>query len=506
MDNLTSYLQSMRHEDEETAAQDLAQELNIPYINLVGYPIVPEVINIIPETTARQYRAVAFMHTDNRVRVALVNPQDNIIKALDSLAETNHYQFSYVVCSQTSLDYALSLYHKIVAAPEKTGEVKVSTKEELDLSQIKTLGDLQTLIKKVSTTTLLDLIFAGALKTEASDIHLEPEADDLRIRYRIDGVLQEIASLPLANYHPLNSRLKNLAGMKLDIRNTPQDGRFSINALGESLDIRAATMPATYGEIIDLRLLSGKNKLIDIGKLGFRPDALKMIKEAINRPHGLVLNTGPTGSGKTTTLYAILARLNKPGVNIITLEDPIEYHLPGIDQVQIDIAHDYTFAKALRATLRQDPNIIMIGEIRDKETAEIGLQAAMTGHLVLSTLHTNNAPGALTRLMDMGIEPYLLAGAINLIIAQRLVRRLCTNCEGKGCEICNATGFKGRVAIVECFKPSPAIDKLMTAKAPLSEFIKAAKQEGMKTMEEDGMDKVAQGITTKEEIWRVTKE
>jgi len=325
----------------------------------------------------------------------------------------------------------------------------------------------------------------------------------------------------MATYHNLISRIKYLAKLKLDI-SRPQDGRFVVEVLSQEVDIRVATLPTTYGEAVTLRLLPKNKSFISIEKLGFSEKALAVIKEAITKPQGMIINTGPTGSGKTTTLYAILKVLNQPGKKIITLEDPIEYRIEGIEQVQIihpekerggseeteTLAEreQTVFLDALKGCLRQDPDILMIGEIRDKETAEVTLQAALTGHLVLTTLHTTNAPAALARLTEMGIEPYLLAGTIDLIISQRLVRMIHKVCGGKGCEECHHTGFKGRLAIIEVLKPGAEIEKLVLEKAPLRSFEETAHKLGMETMLEDGMKKVAAGLTTKGEVERVTQE
>lgn len=511
MDDLSTFNQDMRRQDEEAYAQLTASQLNVPYINLVGYPIVPDVIAIIPKELAEQFQIIAYMRAGNDVNLASSNPPSDpqLIAKIREIGKAKNYQFHLSICSPTSINYALNLYQSQKTQESHGGQVDVTNQDDTEdlLKDVKNLSDLKDKLKSISTTKLLDVIFAGAVKTDAADIHLEPTESGVRVRYRIDGVLQEVTVLPFDTYKALNSRIKFLSNLKLDVKTTPQDGRFSIKTgENESIDIRISTMPAANGEIIDMRLLNSKEQIVELANLGIRADALALIEEAIQKPNGLILNTGPTGSGKTTTLYAILNKLNKPGIKIITLEDPVEYKIPGIDQVQINAEKGYTFATALRASLRQDPNIIMVGEMRDKETAEIGLQAAMTGHLVLSTLHTNNAPASIGRLLDMGIEPYLLAGSINLIIAQRLIRKTCTKCQGKGCNICNHTGFKGRIAIIECLKPNDTINNLIIQKAPLSEFLKVAKAEGMKTMEEDGLEKVAAGITTKEEVHSVTQE
>jgi type IV pilus assembly protein PilB len=507
MADIDQTLQFFAREEEEKIAQNRAQKLNLTYINLVGYPIAPDVIRIVPKDLAEQNKIIAYIRIGKKVRLAVPHPEkeDEIKAIIDKLKVATNFEFAVSLCSETSIDYALKLYS--IEAPEKPAETKVEvTKEQIAAQEVKNLGELKEQITKVPTTKLLDTVFAGALAVNASDIHIEPEEKDMRLRYRIDGVLQDVAKFTPEAYKSLLSRIKYLSNMKLDLHNIPQDGRFSISAFQRAIDIRSAIIPTGYGEAIVLRLLEMAGTMLKLVDLGFDPQILSTIQEAVSKPNGLILNTGPTGSGKTTTLYAILEQLNKPGVKIITLEDPIEYRVAGIDQVQIKEEEGLTFAKALRASLRQDPDILMVGEVRDLETAETCVQAALTGHLVLSTLHTNNAPAALARLVEMGVKPYLLAGSINLIIAQRLVRKICQQCSGQKCNQCNQTGFKGRIAIIEVLVPTPAIEKLIIEKAPLRTFMETAKKEGMVSMYEDGMKKVAQGITTKEEVERVTKE
>lgn len=506
MPDIDLTLQHMAREDEERHAKEAAKKLGLPYINLVNYPFAPDVMAIIPEDQAYQNSVVAYLKAEKKVRVASNDPKNPNLKALlDKIAAATKSEMLVSYCSNTSIRYGLQLY-RILVPKVKEEKIKVSeTNKETFEEEIETLEGLKEKITKVSTTELLDVIFAGAIKLEATDIHLEPEEKNFRIRYRIDGVLSEIAELPMAIFHSVLSRIKYMSKLKLDITH-PQDGRMEIKVLDTDVDIRVATLPTSYGEAIGLRLLPKDKKFLKLENLGFNPEAIKLIEDAIAKPQGMILNTGPTGSGKTTTLYAILQQLNQVGKKIITLEDPIEYRIAGIEQVQIDIENHVGFLDALKGTMRQDPDILMVGEIRDKETANIALQAAMTGHLVLSTLHTNNAPSSLARLVDMGIEPYLLAGSINLIIAQRLVRAIHQDCGGKGCKVCRNTGFKGRIAILEVLLPGIEIEKLIRDKAPLRIFEQTAQQLGMKTMYEDGMDKVAQGLTTKEEVERVAKE
>ena len=506
MPDIDNTLKNIAREAEERHAKERAQKLGLDYINLVSYPFAPNVLALIPQEKATQYRLVAYLKVENLVKVATDNPPNAATEELlENLKKQAQFDFRLSFCSRTSLDFALSRYDALLPQAQETKvEVTKETEDafEKEISSIKALRDK---ITTVSTTELLDVVFAGAMRLDASDIHIEPASQQMRIRYRIDGVLQNIAELPMEAFHNLLSRVKYLAQLKLDITH-PQNGRFSVKVIGQDVDVRVATMPTSYGEAFTLRLLPKNKQFLTLEKLGFSEEGLAAIHEAISKPQGMILNTGPTGSGKTTTLYAILQKLNVSGTKIITLEDPIEYRISGIEQVQIDVDNKTSFLDALKASLRQDPNTLMIGEIRDKETADIALQAAMTGHLVLSTLHTNNAPSSFARLAEMGVEPYLMSGTINLIIAQRLVRKIHETCQGKGCDKCHQTGFKGRIAILEVLKPGPEIEKLIQEKAPLREFEETAKKLGMKTMHEDGMEKVQKGITTKEEVERVTKE
>ena len=507
MVDINKTLQFFAREDEERHAEEHAKKLKLEYINLVGYPVSPEILGLIPAEQALTFFAVSYLRVGNTVKIATNHPNDPGLNALiEQLKAATKYDFKLTYCSETSIRYALSLYAVMVPKNSQTDRVEVTKQTEADFEEeIKTFEGLKQKIATVSTTEVLDVIFAGAMKNDASDVHLEPQEEYFRIRFRIDGVLQDVAELPKAAYAKILSRIKYLSKLKLDVT-SPQDGRFEVKVLEDQIDIRVATLPTSYGEAVVMRLLPKHKRFTDLENLGFNEAALEVIKEAITKPQGMILNTGPTGSCKTTTLYAILQKLNEPGKKIITLENPIEYRIEGIEQIQVDVGNKTSFLEGLRGALRQDPDIIMIGEIRDQETADIALQAAMTGHLVLTTLHTNNAPTALARLVEMGVAPYLLAGSINLIIAQRLVRRVCTSCQGQGCNACRKTGFKGRVAIVEVLVPNVEIEKLINEKAPLRIFEETAHKLGMKTMYEDGLEKVSQGLTTKEEVERVTKQ
>ncbi len=507
MANIDQTLFNIARQDEERHAKETAQKLGLPYVNLIFYPFTPKVLGIIPQTIAAENRLIAYLKVNNQVRVATDRASHGGVDLLiKNLKEKTKFDFILTFCSKTSMVFSLAKYQELLPEIKKT-EIAVSEEKKgasFD-QEIQTVRELKDRLSSVSTTEILDVIFAGALHLEASDIHLEPQESQMRVRFRIDGVLQDITELSMEVFHNLTSRIKYLAKMKLDV-STPQDGRYTVKVGKSDVDIRVATLPTSFGESVTLRLLPKEKQFLALENSGFSEEGLRAIKEAISKPQGLILNTGPTGSGKTTTLYAILQKLNQPGKKIITLEDPIEYRIAGIEQVQVDSDNKNSFLDGLKASLRQNPDILMIGEIRDKASADIALQAAMTGHLVLSTLHTNNAPSSFARLVEMGVEPYLLSGTINLIIAQRLVRRIHDKCAGKGCEECHQTGFKGRLAILEFIKPSQEIESLIQRKAPLREFEEMAKKLGMRTMYEDGMAKVATGLTTKEEVERVTKE
>ena len=506
MSDLSGQIRSIKHAQEEQATKNQAQVWQMPYVNLSGYPVNQEALLKTKKADWEKLGIVPYLKVGQIIKVATaIQPSPSITNFLKSLFSDSEIEFS--LCSRTSLDEALSLYDGYVKA-QASHKLQQTKKTGVQFAKmIKKLEDVAINIRKVSTSELLDLVVNGAVITGSSDVHLEPTKNNCRLRFRIDGILKDTATLSSEQYRAILSRIKNLAEIKLDINAKPQDGRFSMTASGKPIDIRVSTMPGPDGENVVMRLLLSESQLLQLKDLDFSPEIFKLIQGAISQPNGMILNTGPTGSGKTTTLYAILSELNKPPVKIITIEDPIEYKIPGIDQTQVDALAGYTFSNALSSAVRQDPDILMVGEIRDTDTAKIALQASLTGHLVLSTLHTNTASGAIPRLLDMGIEPYLLAGSINLIIAQRLVRRICYDCAGKNpkCEICQGSGYKGRVPIVEALLPSTEFNELITRKASIEEFENKAKALGMKTMLADGMEKVSQGITTKEEIDRVTE-
>lgn len=498
--NLQSVVNKYDRAQEEEQTSQLALQKGLPYISLVNYPFVADVLSIIPEATARQYRIVAFMKLDNAVAVASPDPFAPELEAvMNQLGTQNKVAFKPFVCSNTSLDYGLERYSvliKTVAAPVQSAS----------LAQAKTFNDrlaslqgLKAAISEVSTTELLDTIISGAVAMESSDIHLEPGQNDVAIRFRIDGKLLSIVTIPDKNYQYLLSRIKNASKIKLDVIKAAEDGRMSVTVAGATLDIRVNAIPSAYGQTIEMRLLTPQKDL-SFEEIGFGQAAHDAILLAIQKPQGLVLFTGPTGSGKTTSLYGVLKLLNIPERKIITIEDPIEYKIPGVEQVQVDAAAGFDFPQALRAVLRQDPNIIMVGEIRDKETAEIAVNAALTGHLVLSTLHTNSAAATFARLLQMGVPKYLLADAISLVVAQRLIRRLCTNCGGTGCDVCHQTGYKGRVLIAEYYIPDAQTVELIKKEATVGEFEAQFAALGNVTLQQDGLSKAASGITTEQEV------
>lgn len=548
MVDLKNTLYYLNREQEETHAQETAKKLGLPYIDLTGYPLVKEILDIIPEQTAMQYQVVPYLKIGTEVKVGLVSPKNK--EALDYLAKQSgamRVKFSPTLISRSSFLYGVMCYEKVRQKEEEARnnqEKAALSADEIKITDIQTAAEAA---KRASTTQLLDTILVGGIQLNASDIHLEPREADFLTRYRVDGVLQDVVHLPLPQFKQLLSRIKFMSKLRMDITDQPQDGRFSFTgAGGESIDFRISLLPSAFGESVVMRLLGHEKSILTLDKLGFRPDALVAIREAIGKPHGMVLTSGPTGSGKSSTLYAVLMELKKPGVKIITLEDPVEYKIEGIEQSQVKSASGYGFAEGLRASLRQDPDILMVGEIRDTETAEIAVQAALTGHLLLSTIHANSAPAVYARLLEMGVKPFLLSGSINLIMAQRLVRKVCQFCKeeyqpnpdiwaavvgslrqsklplskdvvdklnmpvpklihGRGCLKCNSTGFTGRQVVVEVLVPNETIEGLIAKSASISEFEKAAAMMGMITMEQDGLMKALEGSTTIEEVWRVTR-
>lgn len=497
--NIKSVIRGYSRKKEEEQTQLVASENKLPYVNLVNYPFTGDVLSMIPEKIAKELSIVAFQRLGNTIRVATPYPHTpELPEVMNKIGHENNVTFAPHVCSVTSIEYALKQYEKLIRKTTDTAaRAQAKTVEEF-MAEISSLTDFAQALGNVSTTTLFESILSGALAFDATDVHFEPQSEHVRIRFRVDGELIEAAKITHGEYHLLSSRVKNLSHLKLNRLMGPQDGRFAITVGTGNLDVRVNILPATYGETIELRLLTGRD-LLDITKLGLNEAVQQAIERNIKRENGLIIVTGPTGSGKTTTLYSILSLLNKPDIKIITIEDPVEYKIPGIEQIEVDHASGFDFASALRAVLRQDPDVILVGEIRDKETAEIAINAALTGHLVLSTLHTNSAAASFARLIEMGVPTYLLADAISLLIAQRLVRQVCPTCHGNGCAECNNTGKKGRVVVAEFLEPSAEFAELIKQKATLSEFTELFRSLGNQTMADDLKNKQAAGLVPADE-------
>ena len=518
--------------------QDLAQArgvyYHIPYINLSDTPASPEALNTLPEIVARRYGAFPFSvdRQNNSISVAMANPLDLI--ALEFIEKKTGFKVKPFIASHQDIisaideKYSQSLSTEVSAVLKESGE---STQKVIDLKQLQA-GQI---IREAPIAKIVATILEFAMKSRASDVHIEPQEDKTRVRYRIDGILHEKLILPRRVHDALISRIKILSDMKIDEKRLPQDGRFNFRAGEEEVDLRVSSLPTVHGEKIVMRLLKKSGKVPQMPELGLRGRALKNLEDSIGVPHGIILITGPTGSGKTTTLYAILNKISTPRVNIVTLEDPVEYQIAGINQVQINPAAGLSFASGLRSFLRQDPNIIMVGEVRDKETADLAIQASLTGHLVFSTLHTNSAAGALPRLFDMEAEPFLLASSMTCIVAQRVVRKICDQCKetfdpapevvadiknylgdlappgtfklyrGRKCETCNDTGYQGRIGIFEVLPVTEKIGRLILEHKPAVVIEKAAEGSGMLLMKQDGYLKALEGITALEEVLRVAQ-
>ncbi|HJY85952.1 MAG TPA: type IV-A pilus assembly ATPase PilB [Candidatus Acidoferrales bacterium] len=518
----------------------LSRQYGVPSINLKYYEVDSSVIKLIPQDTAIRYQIVPLSRVGSTLTIAMTDPTN--VFAMDDIKFMTGFNVEPVVASETAISEAIQKFYGDVESVEElskvmkdlgadeSAEMELAAEEaELDQAALEKAAEEAPIIK------LVNLILTDAVRRGASDIHIEPYDKELRVRFRIDGVLQAVMSPPLKLRDAVTSRIKIMSKLDISEKRLPQDGRIMIkyrkDGKRKELDFRVSTVPTLFGEKIVLRLLDRENLRLDMTQLGFEPQSLAKFEQAILRPYGMVLVTGPTGSGKTNTLYSSIARLNTPETNIMTAEDPVEFQLPGINQVQMKEQIGLNFAAALRAFLRQDPNIILVGEIRDFETAEIAVKAALTGHLVLSTLHTNDAPSTVSRLMNMGIEPFLVATSLNLICAQRLVRRICTNCKeplslpeqalldagflpeeakgttiyhGRGCGTCNKGGHKGRVGLYEVMEINDELRELILVGASAIELKKKALEQGMVTLRRSGLIKVAAGLTTLEEVLRET--
>ncbi len=514
--------------EEDDFVNFLSARMGVPRIELANYVIDPKIIELIPESLARQYEAIPVLKIGNRLTCAFADPWN--IMALDALQMKTHMIIEAAVATDDEIKRALDEYYSAKGSME---EVLQSLEEDRPgLTDVKDtdIKKLEGIVKEPIVIKLVNVMILEAIKHGASDIHIEPEKETLKVRYRVDGALRESPAPPKHLQSAVISRIKILANLDIAERRIPQDGRFNLRVEGREVDVRVSSMPSLYGENVVLRLLDISSALLTLTGLGFSGEMLEKYEKLIHKHHGIILVTGPTGSGKTTTLYSSIDKINSVDKNIITIEDPVEYRLAGIRQTQVNPKVDLTFANGLRSILRQDPNVIMVGEIRDRETAEIAIQAALTGHLVLSTLHTNDAPGAITRLVDMGIEPFLIASSVIGILAQRLVRVICKNCtenyapsqeelkdiglegkdykffRGKGCTKCLNTGYKGRIGIFELLLPNEPIHRLTISKASAGEIRDEATTAGMTLMKADGIKKIQEGLTTIEEALRVQDE
>ncbi|HEY7413436.1 MAG TPA: type IV-A pilus assembly ATPase PilB [Vicinamibacteria bacterium] len=569
--------------DEEITSL-LSRQYGVPSINLDHFEVDASIIKVIPADTARKYQILPLSRSGATLTIAMADPTN--VFAMDDIKFMTGYNVEPVVASETSLEDAIDRYYgstrslqlktdssgggggmgaaglKLGDAPSLREMMEMPSLsfddmaavglsevdldsiggDEADVETVKTeddeidLGALARSSEAAPVVKLSNVLLIDALKRGASDIHIEPYEKEFRVRFRIDGILYNVMALPMKLRDPLISRVKIMAKLDISEKRLPQDGRIKIRLKVEDrsrdMDFRVSTVPTLWGEKVVLRLLDKTKLMLDMTKLGFEVESLERFKRAIAKPYGIVLVTGPTGSGKTNTLYSAIAALNKPDTNIMTAEDPVEFNLPGINQIQIKDQIGLNFAAALRAFLRQDPNIILVGEIRDYETAEIAVKAALTGHLVLSTLHTNDAPSTISRLVNMGIEPFLVGTAVNLIQAQRLIRRVCAQCReevkdmpsqtlieigftpemigtfklyrGRGCNACNGTGYRGRIGLYEVMEISDAIRDLIMVGATAVELKRKALEEGMLTLRMSGLEKIKQGVTTIEEVLRET--
>ncbi|MFH1226243.1 MAG: GspE/PulE family protein [bacterium] len=541
---LESFLIGSRLFSEETLYKTMAGYFKLPFVNLADKSILPATLQLIPETIAQTHQIIAFENDGQKVKIATTEPKD--LEIIEFINKKIDAPVELYLTTPASINEGLKKYHHGLRADFQniTGQTEGKAGAESE--------DLEKLAQDIPIIKVVDSLLENAIIEGASDIHIEPTEKAVLVRYRVDGILRKVMTLPKSSHAGITARIKILSNLKLDEHRLPQDGRFKMTTEEFNVSFRVSVLPTFDGEKVVMRILDEKMQIISLEQLGFQPEPLKVIQRNIDKPHGMILVTGPTGSGKTTTLYAILHTLNDPAVNICTIEDPIEYRMPGVNQSQVQPKIKYTFATGLRAFLRQDPDIIMVGEIRDNETADIAVNAAMTGHLVLSTLHTNDAVTTLPRLADMKIPPFLIATTTNVIIAQRLARKICSNCiqsytlnektliqlkeqidvesvlatlrrqkaiadsdkdfktllfyRGKGCDKCDQSGYKGRIGLYEVLEVTDKITELLNKGASTVELNKAAKEQGMISILEDGLLKAKQGITSIEEILRVTKE
>ncbi|RCK81478.1 MAG: Type IV fimbrial assembly, ATPase PilB [Candidatus Ozemobacter sibiricus] len=557
-DTLGYTLLRLNYLTEQQLLDFLGSKLGFPYANLRNYVIDPKVVKVIPENIARKYHCIAMLKVKGALTVAMVDPLDSFL--LENLEYTTACKIKPLVSTMTEIQHAIDEFYGAGAGGPGSGGMPLGGAQSgvtaAGLSDPKAAVSLQEFAKKVqgvgsgakdasvidlskmnatdqaNIIQLVNLIIMRAIKEKASDIHIEPDDTVMRCRFRIDGMLQEVLALPKTFEAATVSRCKVMAELDIAEKRVPQDGRIKLNVDNREIDLRVSTYPTLRGEKVVMRILDKQRVLFGLEDLGLPDDTLQRYSSLLEKPNGIILVTGPTGSGKTSTLYASLQKIKDPTINIVTIEDPVEYQLPGINQGQINPKAGFTFAGGLRSILRQDPDVIMVGEIRDYDTAEVAIRAALTGHLVFSTLHTNDSAGTVTRLIDMGVEPFLVASSVIGIMAQRLVRLICVECReefvpstaiiksskllyqagktkvyrGKGCEKCNNTGYRGRTTISELLIMNERIKELIVEKAPASVIKNEAIKQGMRTLRQDGLAKVLRGQTTLEEVVRVSAE
>jgi type IV pilus assembly protein PilB len=534
-ESLQKTLVSMGYVTEKDITEVIGKQMGVSFIDLDNYDLDPELARSIPEHLAQRYKVIPVAEKDNKLTLAMVDPL-NVI-AIDDIRLITGFDIEPVIATEDSIMKSINRQFGVtdLAEVQETVkdisatdfgplEVEEAVEEEIALDKLKELVDEAPIVRVVN------LIISQAINDKASDIHIEPEAKQVRVRYRVDGVLHDVMSPPKHIQAPMVSRVKIMANMDIAERRVPQDGKIHLRHDNREFDLRVSTIPCIHGEKVVMRILDKSSVMLGLNKLGFYQEVQTSFESVVCKPYGMILVTGPTGSGKSTTLYSVLNKLNTGDRNIITIEDPCEYQLPGVNQVQVNEKAGLSFASALRSFLRQDPDIIMVGEIRDTETARIAVEAALTGHLVLSTLHTNDSAGAITRLVEMGVEPFLCASSIIGVLAQRLARSICPNCKeaytppiesikrfglsaftdteitfykGRGCDHCKMTGYRGRQGIFEVLVISDRIRGLILQRASTAEIRQSAMEEGMKTMQDDGLRKVLDGITSIEECLRV---
>ena len=507
--------------EEADLVRALARHIGLEYVNLSEVNVDPVAAALLPESLARRYMVIPIGFEDDRLVVAMADP-GNVLVIDDVRAVTGHPVLPRIA-TRSDIEDAIRRTNRFDDPIADLAELVATSESEEDLSKLQSAVEEAPVVKLVST------LITRAVNERASDIHIEPGERDLRVRFRIDGVLHEVMTTPRSVAGAVVSRLKIMGDLDIAERRVPQDGRVGLRVGGRPFDLRVASMPTIHGEKVVIRILDKDDAIHELSDLGFLPHALERFSSSYQKPYGAVLVTGPTGSGKTTTLYAALNVLNSPTKNIITVEDPVEYRLPGITQVQVNRKAGLLFSTALRAILRSDPDIVLVGEVRDSETAQIAIEAALTGHMVLSTLHTNDSASSIGRLIDMGVEPYLVSSSLGSVVAQRLARRLCERCrrprqaepevvarmgynpaetpvtlyEAGGCKFCSGTGYRGRLAITEVLIMSEEIQHMAVARHPSDEIKKVAVSQGMRTLREDGMEKVVLGMTSLEEVLRV---